>query len=383
MNDNKTRVAVMQCESYDTEKLMARITEGTALLGGLKRFVKPGSTVLLKVNLILSLPPESAAVTHPEFVRAVIRLLKPMGCTVWVGDSTGGVISGRAQTGRAFEVSGLARMAEEEDAIVKNFDREGVMEVTEADGSPMYLAKPAFDADLIINLPKMKTHMMATYTGAVKNLFGCVPGLAKAGYHQKGQSARAFGETLCEINKHIVPALHIMDGVMAMEGQGPTAGSPYPAGKILVSADPLALDAVGTQMFGLNINELPAYAASIRDHIGEADLSRIEVCGDYDSVPPRFSGFKLPRVVGGEKVPGNLLKSMIGLMRTQPEVDQKACRKCNSCVDSCPMHAIDKETKHIDYDACIACMCCHELCAYHAVKLVRANRLMRLFSRPM
>jgi uncharacterized protein (DUF362 family)/Pyruvate/2-oxoacid:ferredoxin oxidoreductase delta subunit len=372
----------MQCESYDIEQVMEKIRKGAAAFGGLERFVKPGSTVLLKVNLILSLPPESAAVTHPEFVRAVIRLLKPLGCTVWVGDSTGGVISGRAQTGRALEVSGIARMTEEEGAVVKNFDREGVVEVKEADGSPMYLAKPAFDADLIINLPKLKTHVMATYTGAVKNLFGCVPGLAKASYHQKGQSSRAFGETLCEINRHVVPALHIMDGVVAMDGQGPTSGHPFPAGKILMSADPLALDAVGAHMIGLDIRELPAYAASIRERIGEADLGRITVCGDYDA-PPRLPGFKLPRVVGGEKVPGSLFRHMIDLMRTQPEVDLKVCRRCNSCVDNCPMHAIDKETKRINYDACIACMCCHELSAYHAVKLVRANRLMRVFSRPM
>ena len=382
MEDKKTRVAVMQCDRYDTTLLMDKIRKGANALGGLERLVRPGSTVLLKVNLILPLPPESAAVTHLDFVRAVIRLLMPLGCTVWVGDSTGGAIGGRAQTGRAFEVSGMARMAKEEGAIVKNFDREGIVEVTAADGAPMYLAKPAFDADLIINLPKLKSHVMAVYTGAVKNLFGCVPGLGKAGYHQKGQSARAFGETLCEINKHIVPVLHIMDGVIAMDGQGPTSGRPFPAGKILISTDPLALDAVGAHMVGRDIRELPAYGASVREQIGEADLEHIAVCGDFD-VPPRLSGFKLPRVVGAEKVPGGLLRHMIDFMRTRPEVDPTACRRCNSCVESCPMHAIDRETKRIDYDACIGCMCCHELCAYHAVKLVRANRLLRLFSRPM
>ena len=382
MDDQKTRVAVMQCDRYNTTLLMDKIREGANTLGGLERLVRPGSAVLLKVNLILPLPPESAAVTHLEFVRAVIRLLKPLGCTVWVGDSTGGAIGGRAQTGRAFEVSGMARMAKEEGAIVKNFDREGVVEVTAADGAPMYLAKPAFDADLVINLPKLKSHVMTVYTGAVKNLFGCVPGLAKAGYHQKGQSARAFGETLCEINRHIVPVLHIMDGVTAMDGQGPTAGRPYPAGKILMSTDPLALDAVGAHMAGRDIRELPAYTASVRERIGEADLSRIAVCGDFDA-PPRLPGFKLPRVVAGEKALGNLMRYMIGLIRTQPEVDLTICRKCNACVDSCPMHAINKATKRIDYDACIGCMCCHELCAYHAVKLVRANPLLRLLSRPM
>jgi uncharacterized protein (DUF362 family)/Pyruvate/2-oxoacid:ferredoxin oxidoreductase delta subunit len=381
MADEKTRVALMQCDSYEVARLMDKIEEGMALLGGFGRFIEPGSTVLLKVNLIGPMPPESAAVTHPAFVRAVIRLLKPLGCIVWVGDSSGGAIGGKAQTRRAFEVSGIAKAAEEEGAVVKNFDREGVAEISTAAGGTMYLAKPAFDADFIINLPKLKTHMMALYTGAVKNLFGCVPGLAKAGCHKQAQSAREFGEVLCEINKHIKPVLHIMDGVVAMDGQGPTTGNPFPARKILLSHDPLALDTVGARMLGKDIRELPAYAASVRDGIGETDMGRIDVCGDY-SAPPRLSGFRLPRVLAAEHSPGGLLGRMIDLMRTRPEVNHKICRKCNACVESCPVQAIDKASKHIDYSACIGCMCCHEMCTYHAVKLVRANPVMRLFSRP-
>jgi uncharacterized protein (DUF362 family)/Pyruvate/2-oxoacid:ferredoxin oxidoreductase delta subunit len=381
MEPKKTRVAVMQCTDYDTAALMEKIASGVALLGGFERFVRPGSTVLLKVNLIGPMPPESAAVTHPALVRAVIRLLKPLGATVWVGDSSGGAIGGKAQTGRAFEMSGIGRAAEEEGAVVKNFDREGVVEIKTASGDTMYLAKPALDADFIINLPKLKTHMLALYTGAVKNLFGCVPGLQKAACHKRAQSARAFGEVLCEINRRVTPALHIMDGVVAMDGQGPTTGRPFPAGKLLISADPLALDAVGTAIIGRDIRGLPAYAASVHEGVGEADLGRIEVCGDFDA-PPRLAGFKLPRVMGAERSPGGLFGRMIDLVRTRPEVDQKACRRCNACVESCPVNAIDRETKRIDYGACIACMCCHEMCAYRAVKLVRANPALRLFSRP-
>ena len=382
MSTEKNRVAIMQCNDYDMALLMKKISEGASLLGGFDRYIKSGSTVLLKVNLIGPMPPESAAVTHPALVRAVIRLLRPLGCTVWVGDSSGGAIGGKAQTGRSLEMSGIAQAAEEEGAIVKNFDREGVAEVKTATGETMYLAKPAFDADFVINLPKLKTHMLALYTGAVKNLFGCVPGLAKAGYHKQAQSAVEFSKVLCEINKHIRPALHIMDGVVAMDGQGPTTGRPYPAGKILISADPLALDAVGTALIGRDIRELPVYAASVREGIGEADITRIQVCGDYDA-PPRLNGFKLPRVLGAERTPGGMLGRMIDMLRTRPEVDPKACRKCNACVESCPVQAIDKQTKRIDYSACISCMCCHEMCTYHAVKLVRANPLMRVFSRPL
>lgn len=380
MAEQMARVAVMQCDGYDIDLLMDKISEGAALLGGFESFIPPGGTVLLKVNLIGPMPPESAAVTHPALVRAVIRLLRPLGCTVWVGDSSGGAIGGKAQTGRSLEVSGVAQAAEEEGAVVQNFDREGALEVATASGGTMYLAKPVLSADAVINLPKLKTHMMALYTGAVKNLFGCVPGLVKADYHRQAQSAREFGEVLCEINKHIKPALTIMDAVVAMDGQGPTTGRPYSAGKLLISADPLALDAVGVAMLGRDIRTLPVYAASVREGIGEADTSRIEVCGDY-STPPRLYGFKLPRTMGAE-LPGGMLGRMIDLMRTRPEVDVKACRKCNACVESCPVKAIDKTTRRIDYGTCISCMCCHELCMYSAVKLVRAHPIVRLFSRP-
>ena len=381
MDADKIQIALMECASYDTELLMQKIYEGVNLLGGFAQWIRPGMNVLLKVNLISPMPPESAAVTHVDFVRAVVRLLKPLGCTVWVGDSSGGAIGGKAQTGRSFSVSGLEAMAQEEGAVTRNFDREGPIEVQTADGTVMYLAKPVFEADFIINLPKLKTHMLALYTGAVKNLYGCVPGLMKATYHKQAQSAREFGEVVCEINKHVRPGLVIMDGVVAMDGQGPTSGKPYSAGKILIGTDPLALDAVAVRMLGRDIRELPVYAASVRDSIGEADLARIAVCGDYDA-PPRLAGFKLPRVMGAKKTPGGMLGRMIDLMRTRPLVDDAVCKRCNVCVESCPVEAIDKATKHINYEACIGCMCCHEMCTYHAVKLVRANPLMRVLSRP-
>ena len=381
MDTDKTRIALMECASYDTELLMQKIQDGVNLLGGFAQWIRPGMNVLLKVNLISPMPPESAAVTHVDFVRAVVRLLKPLGCAVWVGDSSGGAIGGKAQTGRSFTVSGLEAMAREEGAVIRNFDREGPVEVQTADGTVMYLAKPVFEADFVINMPKLKTHMLALYTGAVKNLYGCVPGLMKATYHKQAQSAREFGEVVCEINKHVKPGLVIMDGVVAMDGQGPTSGKPYSAGKILIGTDPLALDAVAVRMLGRDIRELPVYAASVRDTIGEADLARIAVCGDYDA-PPRLAGFKLPRVMGAEKTPGGMLGRMIDLMRTRPLVDDAVCKRCNVCVESCPVEAIDRATKRINYETCIGCMCCHEMCTYHAVKLVRANPLMRVLSRP-
>ncbi len=377
---SKSKVAVMQCGSYDPEEVTRKINEGGELLGGWGRWLKPGMNVLLKVNLIGPVPPESAAVTHPEFVRAVTRIVKSFGCNVWIGDSAGGAIGGRSQTGRSLKVSGLEDVAREEGAEIKNFDKEGVVEKAGPGGEKMYLAKPLFEADAIINLPKLKTHMSATYTGAVKNLFGCVPGQKKAEYHKNFPTPKAFGAVICGINKAVNVSLNIMDGIIAMDKQGPVTGHVYEAGKILISEDSLALDAVAADMAGACIKNIPFYSSAIEQRIGEWDLGRIEVCGDFGA-PPKLAGFKIPRSLITGRGGGPAMKFIVDLMKTRPEMDLGMCKGCNVCVDSCPVKAIDRETKRIDYSKCIECMCCHEMCVHKAVKLVNSNRLMKLFSR--
>jgi len=174
-----SKVVISDCNEYNLELLTRKLNAGIALLGGWEKYVSPGMKVLLKVNLIGPKAPETAAITHPEFVRALVRILKGLGCAVWIGDSSGGAIAGIAPTARSLKVSGLEQVAREEGAEIKNFDREGVVEVTPESGlgGKMYIAKPLFDADFVINLPKFKTHSAGIYTGAVKNLFGCIPGL--------------------------------------------------------------------------------------------------------------------------------------------------------------------------------------------------------------
>lgn len=179
-----TDVVLLEQDDYETDGLIAKLDEGMALLGGWERFARPGMKVLLKVNLIGPKSSDSAAVTHCEFVRAVGRILKGRGCEVWVGDSAGGAIAGIAPTAKGMTVAGYEAVAAEEGFIIKNFEREGTKAVSSADAPERvyHLARPAFDADLVINLPKLKTHAAATYTGAFKNLFGCVPGLKNADY---------------------------------------------------------------------------------------------------------------------------------------------------------------------------------------------------------
>jgi uncharacterized protein (DUF362 family)/Pyruvate/2-oxoacid:ferredoxin oxidoreductase delta subunit len=372
-----TTVAIKDCASYDQELLSLRLDETLALLGGWERFVKPGMRVLLKVNLIGPKSSETGAVTHAEFVRAAVRKLKARGCEAWIGDSAGGAIAGIAPTARGFEVAGYAKVAEEEGAILKNFEREGSVECRPADaaaGSEAYhLAKPAFDADLVINLPKLKTHSAATYTGAFKNLYGCVPGLKKAEYHRIAPNTHDFGRVIADINACVKPGLHLMDGVVAMQGKGPTAGTPYPAGTILASTDPLALDAVACAMLGLELAELPIFDSARERGLGEWRLGSIAVAGDHRK-PPRLAGFDVPKAMKVGKVGGKVFGIMINMMKKRPLINLGACRNCGTCMESCPVKAIDRQTKAIDYAKCIECLCCHELCMYGAVELVKAKK---------
>jgi uncharacterized protein (DUF362 family)/NAD-dependent dihydropyrimidine dehydrogenase PreA subunit len=366
-----SRVVIEECKSYEVENLISKVDDGIEKLGGWSKFVKPGDKVLLKVNLIGPKTPESGAVTNCEFVRALVRILKGQNCIVWIGDSAGGAIAGIAPTAQALNVSGLVKVAKEEGAEIKNFDKEGVVPVSPESKleDAMYIAKPMFDADVVINLPKLKTHSAAFYTGAVKNVFGCIPGLRKARYHRMAPEPVDFGEIICDIHKAAKITLHIMDGIVAMQGEGPTSGTIYNADKILISTDPLALDTVAAKMLGMEINEIPMLVTAEKRKLGESRQENIDITGDFNSIP-RLEGFKLPKRFRSSKKRNNqAVVKVIDFFKARPRINLSKCRKCNTCVDSCPMQAIDKETKVIDYSKCIECMCCHELCMYKAVEL--------------
>ena len=378
-----SQVIIKNCGSYNPDVIKKRLEAGMELIGGWARFVSPGKRVLLNVNLIGPKHPDTAAVTHSEFVRALVQILKERGCVVWIGDSSGGSIAGVAPTAQSLVVSGLAKVAKEEGAIIKNFDKEGVVEVTPASGriDRMYLARPLFEADLIINLPKLKTHSAGIYTGAVKNLFGCIPGLRKAEYHRLAPDPKDLGQTIADIHQAVKIGLHIMDGITAMQGEGPTAGEVYHAGKILISTDPLALDTVAAAMRGMEVEDIPILESARERQLGESDLAKIEIAGDFDA-PPLLPNFKLPRRFRSSRKSNHaVLIKMIDFLKTRPRIKLKLCKNCNMCVESCPVHAIDPESKKIDYNTCIECMCCHELCLHNAVELKRDNLAADIFTR--
>lgn len=378
-----SKVVIQECKDYAIENLIYKLNQGMEKIGGWSSIVKSGDIVLLKINLIGPKTSESAAVTHCEFVRALVRILKSLKCTVWIGDSSGGAIAGIAPTDQSFKVSGMEKVAMEEGALIKNFDSEGVIEVSPKSkpGDKMYLAKPIFDSDVVINLPKLKTHSAAMYTGALKNVFGCIPGLRKAKYHKEAPSQADFGEMISDIHESAKFQLHIMDGIISMQGEGPTAGDVYNANKILISKDPLSLDVVAMNMIGMGIEDVPIVATAKKRGIGEGNLNDIIIEGDYSTIP-QLQGYRLPKKFRTTKKRNSeAVIKVIDFFKTRPVINIKKCKKCNMCVDSCPVDAINRETKKIDYNKCIECMCCHELCIHKAIDLKSDNALAGIIAK--
>ncbi len=379
------KVIIKDCTDYCIGSVKSQINAGMEPLGGWDSFLSPGMKVLLKVNLIGPKTSNTAAVTHSEFVRALTQILRERGCTVWIGDSSGGAIAGIAPTNQSLVVSGLEMVAKEEGAVIKNFDKEGVNQVKLSGGytDKMYLAKPMFEADFVINLPKLKTHSAGIYTGAVKNLFGCIPGLKKAAYHRLAPDPKDLGMVISDIHQAVKVGLHIMDGITAMQGEGPTAGEVYNAGKILISTDPLALDTVAASMLGMDVEDIPILLSARERKLGVSTLKEIEIAGDYTS-SPRLQNFKYPKKFRSTKKSNyKVLVKIIDLLKARPRINTKLCKQCNMCVESCPVQAINQETKKIDYSTCIECMCCHELCLHKGVEIKKDNLfadiLMRLY----
>ena len=378
-----SKVIIQECKDYSPDDVIDKINSGIEKLGGWDIFVKKGNVVLLKVNLIGPKTSDSAAITHSKFVRALTKILIKRGCTVWIGDSSGGAIAGISPTAQSLKVSGYEKVAKEEGAIIKNFDREGVIEI-EPKGKykeKMYLAKPLFDADVVINLPKLKTHSANIYTGAVKNVFGCVLGLRKAMYHKIAPTKDDFGEIIVDIHEGVKFDLHIMDGIISMQGEGPTAGDVYEANKILISTDPLALDTVAVNMLGMTVEDIPILNAARKRNLGQYNLDKIEIDGDYNTIP-HLKNYKLPKNSKNKRrMSTKSVVKVIDFFKTRPAINLKKCKKCNMCVESCPLNAIDTDSKKIDYNKCIECMCCHELCIHKAVELKRDNILAGIIAR--
>jgi uncharacterized protein (DUF362 family)/Pyruvate/2-oxoacid:ferredoxin oxidoreductase delta subunit len=376
-------VSISPCSTYTATEVATSLDAALSPLGGMAAFVHPGDKVLLKVNLLSRAVPEKAVTTHPELVRAVIRSAKAAGGIVTVGDSPGGPNTASGVR-HIFDDSGIASVCSEEGVEMILFDDECVR-VSNPAGSlygAFTLGKAVVDTDVLITLPKFKTHGLMMFTGAVKNLFGCIPGLEKAQYHLKVPDRDDFGSMLVDLMLACKPALAIMDAVVGMEGEGPAGGTPRQVGAIIASADCVSLDVVASAMAGLDPMEVYSNKAAARRGLGPASVDEVEVVGaDWRSLAP--DGFALPLKDLASKMPAWLGKRLRGWTTARPHLARPAsCTKCKKCQESCPVSAIvvGANGPEFDYALCIRCYCCQELCPPQVIGL-SIPPMARLMSR--
>ena len=372
-------VSIARCAEYEPSELATALEESLRPLGGMQAFVRPGQSVFLKVNLLSKAEPDRMVTTHPEVVRAVVRAVQAAGGRVSIGDSPGGRTS-PASAAKLFQVTGMAKVAESEGARLVLLDDEHVRVPVpdRAKYASLTLGAAAVEADVLITLPKFKTHGFMTLTGAVKNQFGLVPGLEKAQFHLKVPTRPDFADMLIDINEACMPALAIMDAVVGMEGEGPAGGSPKPIGALLASRDVYALDVVMTSVAGLGADDVPTTKAAAKRGLGPADVDDVEVVGvGWREVAP--TGFVLPQKDLSNRLSPAMVERAKGLVTAKPFLpDPAVCTSCGTCADDCPAEAITMKDGRptFDYGECIRCYCCQELCPPQAIKL-KCNWVVR------
>ena len=361
-------VSIIRCAEYDRELTFAAIKQAVDLVGGMHAFVKPGERVLIKPNLLKARPPEAAVTTHPEVVRAVIRLVRNAGGEPMVGDSPG-----MGDLRKVCEKAGILDVVNEEGATLVELDE--VVQVRNRGRFQRFeIARAAYEADAIINLPKLKTHGMTTLTGAVKNLFGCVPGKRKVQWHfNTGVNHELFAAMLNELCALLKPRLTIMDAVIGMEGNGPGSGEPRPIGVVISGRDPVAVDVVSSNVVGVSPDKLPLIRAAAAAGYGETQSDRIRVLGE-SIASVAIKHFLLPPQEHLEwHLPEWARMVLKDALTTKPVINNRLCIQCGICQGHCPQQAIESRGGELEirYRDCIRCFCCQEFCPQGAITVGR------------
>lgn len=374
-------VSVVKCESYEQKKVDRAVRESLKLIGGLDKIIKTGQKVLLKVNMLNAEPPERAVTTHPALLRSVIKLVKEVGGEVLVGDSSGIAYK---DVESAWQATGLKKAAEEESARVINFQKVEKIDNSQNKKVPiLHLAGEVVESDVVISLPKLKTHNFTLFTGAIKNLYGCIPGFHKKELHRLAPRPQDFARLMIDIFSIIKPSLAVMDGIVGMEGDGPQAGLPREIGVVLASRDFVALDAVASYIIGYDPFDIDITRIAAERGLGKGRLDEIEIRGvSLDEM--RIKDYKLASSINVllRRVPGFILfilKHLAPLvLKIEPVVEKDKCTRCGVCLEHCPTGAMvmGKDYPIIDRKKCIKCFCCQEFCPQRAVG-IRYNWLAR------
>ncbi|MDD4909474.1 MAG: DUF362 domain-containing protein [Candidatus Omnitrophica bacterium] len=370
----RSRVSIVRCGSYDREAVRQAVDDAVGLLGGITAFVKPGRKVLVKPNLLMAQGPEIPVCTHPEFIRAVVRMLKAINAEVLIGDGPS-VWGGRSENvDEVYDVCGIREIARDEGCGIVYFDKHSWF-------GKIPLAAVLNEVDCVVSLPKLKTHNFTVLTAGVKNLFGLVSSSFKLKFHRDFFDAEHFSSVLVDIYEKVRPALTIIDAVTAMQGDGPgPSGTAKQLGLALASRDAVALDSVASTIMGLHPENVPTNRIAEKRQLGNIKKDSIELLGE-DLSEINVGHFQQAGASIILRIPAPLAAVIKRFLKAWPLVLSRECRRCRKCAAACPEGAIsfneNKDRIEIDYGKCISCFCCQETCPYAAIA-TRKSLLARL-----
>ncbi len=349
MKKGVEKVSIVKCKSYkqfEVDKAIAKVLE-LAEIELPKR-----KKVLIKPNIVVcnAKKPE-AVLTNSSIVKAVCKLLKKNKCKIYIGESS------FMDTDIAFRKSGIEKVAKKYGKLII-FEQDKLKKIKDKKAKILknfYLSKTLKEVDLVINIPKLKTHQLTKFTGAVKNLYGCIAGGMKQKLHRKAGNERNFSKLLIDIYQNIKPEINIMEGVVGMEGKGPTSGKAKKAGYVLASKNAISLDVVSSKLIGYNPKKILFLKEAVRRKFGSFNFNLVGIT-------------KLPNLHFEKPV---MPKSYLKRFKPRPiVVDKNKCIKCGLCARKCPAKAIKLNPyPEIDKKKCIRCFCCMEICPQDALGL--------------
>lgn len=367
--DKREIVSLARCAEYSEKEVFRAVSETISALGGMESFIKRGDKVLLKPNLLSANTPDQAVTTHPLVVRAVGKLVKDCGGILTIGDSPA-----LGNWKKIISLTGMEETAEYLGADLVRFSESVWVEREERHRfKKMEIAREAVESDVVINLPKLKTHVQMFLTLGVKNIFGCLVGKRKPAWHMEaGKDNMGFAGRIVELYEAVGPKLTLVDGIIGMEGEGPGSGDPRVMGLIAAGRDAVAVDRVILEIVGGKVKQFFTLAAAEELGIGESRLDRIQIAGE-ELEKFKTKDFKFPTVQGGVEFGPPFLRPYIkDFITTRPYEDHSKCTLCGHCIEACPPKIISKSKDkrlHFEYEECIRCYCCMEVCPEGAMKM--------------
>jgi len=362
--DKKSIVSIEHCQNYEQHRVDQATERLIRNVGGFTKFIKQGDRIHIKPNLLTAKSPDKAATTHPAIVRSVVQMLKNFHVKITLGDSPAGI---SRPIEEFWHNTGMEDVAREFGIPLVRFEKNKVIE-RKVNGRSYYIAQPVAEADVVINLCKLKTHNLLLYTGAIKNMFGTIPGFRKSEYHKQAPKPDDFAEIIVDIFSAAQPQLTVMDAIVAMEGNGPSAGNPKHVGLLLASQDAVALDSVAARIIGFEDGEIKTTEIAFHRGLGEKRKERIIIIGENVDEYPSLD-FLLPSNRFLNFIPSSLVRLVGKLVWVRPKPDKEKCQRCGMCIKNCPVQAMTSRNGFpiIDYDKCISCFCCDEICPYDAI----------------